>query len=37
LRDDNFAEITSGLAQGDQVLIAELKAPTQSFGPFGGG
>jgi HlyD family secretion protein len=36
LRDDNFSEITSGLAKGDQVLIGELKAPTQSFGPFGG-
>ena len=36
LRDDNSTEIISGLAEGDQVLIGELKAPTQSFGPFGG-
>lgn len=36
LRDDSFTEIISGLAEGDQVLIGELKAPTQRFGPFGG-
>jgi macrolide-specific efflux system membrane fusion protein len=36
LRDDGFTEVTSGLSEGDQVLIGELKAPTQSFGPFGG-
>jgi multidrug efflux pump subunit AcrA (membrane-fusion protein) len=36
LRDGNSTEITSGLAEGDQVLIGKLKAPTQGFGPFGG-
>jgi multidrug efflux pump subunit AcrA (membrane-fusion protein) len=36
LRDDNYTEVIDGLAEGDQVLIGELKAPTQSFGPFGG-
>jgi HlyD family secretion protein len=36
LRDDDLTEITAGLAKGDEVLIRELKAPTQSFGPFGG-
>jgi HlyD family secretion protein len=36
LRDGSFSEITSGLAEGDQVLIGELRTPTASFGPFGG-
>jgi HlyD family secretion protein len=36
LRDDSFTEIISGLAEGDQVLIGELKARTRRFGPFGG-
>jgi HlyD family secretion protein len=36
LRDGNFTEVTSGLAEGDQVLVGQLKAPTQGFGPFGG-
>jgi HlyD family secretion protein len=34
-RDDTFTEITSGLAEGDTVMIGELKAPTQRRGPFG--
>jgi hypothetical protein len=35
-RDDTFTEITSGLAEGDTVLIGALKAPTQQRrGPFG--
>ena len=36
LRDDDFTEITNGLAEGDSVAIGALEAPTQSFGPFGG-
>ena len=36
LRDDNFTEITSGLAEGDSIATGALEAPTQRFGPFGG-
>jgi HlyD family secretion protein len=36
LRDDDFTEITSGLAEGDTVATSALEAPTRSFGPFGG-
>ena len=35
LQDDDFSEITSGLAEGDLVAMGVLEAPTQSFGPFG--
>ena len=37
LRDRDFTQIQSGLSDGDQVLIGELTAPTDSFGPGGGG
>ena len=36
LRDGDFTEITSDLAEGDTVATGALEAPTQSFGPFGG-
>ena len=37
LRDRDFTQIQIGLSDGDQVLIGELTAPTDSFGPGGGG
>jgi multidrug efflux pump subunit AcrA (membrane-fusion protein) len=36
LRDQGFTQIISGLAEGDRVLIGELKMPAQRLGPFGG-
>ena len=41
LKDSRYTEITSGLAEGDVVVLGELDAPTISFGqgtrsPFGG-
>ena len=35
LRDNSYTEITSGLTAGDEVLIGQLNAPLQSFGPDG--
>ena len=37
LRDDTYTEITSGLNQGDEVIIGELVAPVEDggFGPPG--
>jgi HlyD family secretion protein len=35
LRDQGFTQIISGLAEGDRVLIGELKMPAQRLGPFG--
>ena len=38
LRDNSFTEITSGLAEGDDVQIGELSAPTIDFNAgFGNG
>jgi len=37
LKDKNFTEILSGLAEGDIVQIGELSAPVLNFGPGGFG
>jgi HlyD family secretion protein len=37
LADNNFTQIISGLSEGDKVLIGELIAPIERFGPGGGG
>ena len=39
LRDNDFTQITSGLSDGDEVLIGALEVPVFEFGggPFGGG
>lgn len=37
LKDNDFTEILSGLAEGDTVLIGELSAPTIDFGAPGFG
>ncbi len=36
LQDTDWTEITSGLTEGDQVAVGELKTPTRRVGPFGG-
>lgn len=36
-KDDDYTQITSGLEEGDAVLVGELAAPTIQFGGFGGG
>ena len=36
-KDDDYTQIMSGLADGDEVLVGELEAPTIQFGPMMGG
>ena len=35
-KDDDYTQIMSGLAEGDEVLVGELAPPTIQFGGFGG-
>ncbi|VAW33223.1 Probable Co/Zn/Cd efflux system membrane fusion protein [hydrothermal vent metagenome] len=37
LADNSFTQIISGLSEGDKVLIGELIAPIERFGPGNGG
>ncbi|MCP4421046.1 MAG: HlyD family efflux transporter periplasmic adaptor subunit, partial [Chloroflexi bacterium] len=37
LKDNQFTQITSGIVAGDELLIGELTAPVETFGPGPGG
>jgi hypothetical protein len=36
-KDDDYTQIMGGLAEGDEVLVGKLAAPTIQFGGFSGG
>ena len=37
LKDKDHTQIISGLVEGDVVILGTFEAPTQGFGPSGGG
>jgi HlyD family secretion protein len=37
LKDKDYTQITSGLVEGDVVVLGTFEAPIQTFGPRGGG